>query len=114
MGTLTSSILKSVHISISDDFIPPIRICMQYSVAGYTANIHGRRNIWYNLAVQESFCLRKLIKHCGSLKAMKDLEAPGDLESVLRYKIDQIHHRVGVRPVNRTLESTSNTLEHIN
>jgi len=36
---------------------------------------------WYNLAVRESFCLRKLKKHCGSLKAMKGLEAPDDLES---------------------------------
>ena len=50
---------------------------------------------WYDLAVRESFCLRKLMKHCESLKAMKGLEAPDDLESFLKYKIDQIHHRVG-------------------
>jgi hypothetical protein len=43
---------------------------------------------WYNLAVQESFCLRKLMKHCGSLKAIKGLEVPDDLESFLKYKID--------------------------
>jgi hypothetical protein len=50
---------------------------------------------WYNLALLESFCLRKLMKYCGSLKAVKGLEAPDDLESFLKYKIDQIHHRVG-------------------
>jgi hypothetical protein len=47
---------------------------------------------WYNLAVRESFCLRKLMKHYGSLKAIKGLEVPVDLESFLKYKIDQIHH----------------------
>ena len=57
---------------------------------------------WYNLAVWESFCLTHLMKHCGSLKVMKGLEPPSDLESLLKYKMDQVRHRVAATAVEKT------------